>query len=117
MSGVSPDANVERVREALLQRSIVGQKKYGVTTERTDLSFLGWIQHLQEELMDAAIYCERLKDDFVRTTQIATGLKEEIDPGYAHPGECCSCVVDVVRDPAHGPAHTGECCSCPSAAR
>lgn len=47
----------------LLERSIKGYQKYGVTTEREDIDFVGWIQHLQEELLDAAIYIERIKND------------------------------------------------------
>ncbi len=63
----SPDANVELIREALLQRSITGLAKYGVTTaERTDIDFLGWLQHLQEELLDAAVYVERLKQEYAK---------------------------------------------------
>ena len=54
------DINVTRVQEKMEKRSQVGYNKYGVTTERTDLSMKAWITHLQEELMDAAIYCEVL---------------------------------------------------------
>ena len=53
-----PDRNVEAVREKMLQRSIVGLNKYGVTTERTDVDLAGWLEHLQLELLDAAIYIE-----------------------------------------------------------
>jgi hypothetical protein len=56
------DANVEAVRQRLLDRSEVGFSKYGVTTERTDLSVLNWLTHLQEELMDAAVYIEAIKN-------------------------------------------------------
>jgi hypothetical protein len=59
----SPDSNVEAVREGLLQRSVRGLEKYGVTTNRTDLSVLQWLTHLQEELMDAAVYIEKLKGE------------------------------------------------------
>lgn len=57
---ISPDANVEAIREELLERSRVGLKKYGVTTERPDIDLKGWIQHLKEELLDAAVYCQAL---------------------------------------------------------
>jgi hypothetical protein len=57
------DKNVENVREMLYNRMQTGYKKYGVTTERTDIEFLGWLQHLQEELLDAAVYIERLKKE------------------------------------------------------
>jgi len=55
---VSPDKNVEAVREKLLLRSQIGLRKYGVTTERKDVDLLGWLIHLQQELMDAAVYAE-----------------------------------------------------------
>ena len=55
------DANVEAVRAKLLDRSRVGFAKYGVTTERTDLTLADWLTHLQEELMDAAVYAEAAK--------------------------------------------------------
>jgi hypothetical protein len=58
-----PDTNVMRVRAALLARSESGYRKYGTTTDRTDIDLAGWLQHLQEELLDAAVYVERLKEE------------------------------------------------------
>lgn len=55
------DRNVEAVRALLLARMQAGLAKYGTTTERTDIDFAGWLQHLQEELLDAAVYVERIK--------------------------------------------------------
>ena len=43
-----------------LNRSYEGQKKYGTTLDRNDLVLRDWIQHLQEELMDASLYLEKL---------------------------------------------------------
>lgn len=57
------DANVERVIAMLRGRVLAGYAKYGVTTERTDIDLRGWLQHLQEELLDAAVYVERLKGE------------------------------------------------------
>lgn len=57
------DKNVEAVKQLMTDRMVKGLIKYGVTTERTDVDLLGWIQHLQEELLDAAVYCERLKNE------------------------------------------------------
>lgn len=54
----APDQNVERNRQLLLDRSLVGLKKYGVTTERNDLTLNDWLQHLLEELLDAANYVQ-----------------------------------------------------------
>jgi hypothetical protein len=59
-----PDKNVLEVIKQFESRMEVGYKKYGVTTaddKHTD--FLGWIQHLQEELMDAIVYIERVKQE------------------------------------------------------
>ena len=57
------DKNVENVITQLRTREQQGMVKYGVNTERTDLTTLEWLQHLQEELMDASVYIERLKKD------------------------------------------------------
>ena len=59
----SPDANVEAVRKKMLDRSVVGLAKYGVTTERTDLSRLQWLIHAQEESMDLSIYLQVLIEE------------------------------------------------------
>lgn len=58
---VSPDANVELNRKMLLDRSVVGLKKYGVTTEREDLTPAQWAQHAIEEALDFANYLQALK--------------------------------------------------------
>jgi hypothetical protein len=60
---MSFDSNVNRVCQAFQDRAYVGYGKYGVTTERTDIDLAGWLQHLQEELMDAVVYIERLKGE------------------------------------------------------
>lgn len=40
----------------LLERSQVGLKKYGVTTDRPDLNLRDWLQHALEETLDKAVY-------------------------------------------------------------
>ena len=57
MSMSKVEKNVVR---KIRMRAAVGKSKYGVTMERNDLSFKEWIQHLQEELMDAVVYIEKL---------------------------------------------------------
>lgn len=66
---VRTDSYVQSVKEAFEERSQTGIKKYNTTLERGDLNFLDWLQHLQEELMDATLYIERLKTSYVETTQ------------------------------------------------
>jgi hypothetical protein len=55
---MSPDSNVENVQKKLVERSVVGLGKYHKPTTRTDINLRGWLIHLQEELMDAAVYIE-----------------------------------------------------------
>jgi hypothetical protein len=55
------DSIVAAVIKKFSDRSEVGIKKYGVTLDRTDLKTADWIQHTQEELMDAILYLEKLK--------------------------------------------------------
>jgi hypothetical protein len=55
------DSIVDGVIDKLVDRALVGKKKYGVTLDRNDLSLSEWLTHLQEELMDAANYIERIK--------------------------------------------------------
>lgn len=55
----SVDSNVDSVRNKMKRRAEIGLMKYGVTTERTDLDLLQWMNHAQEEVMDLAVYLER----------------------------------------------------------
>lgn len=57
------DSNVRDVCDKLIARSVKGKAKYGVTTERTDLDLRQWLQHLQEELMDGAVYIQRIMQE------------------------------------------------------
>jgi hypothetical protein len=57
------DKNVQQVRQKLADRAEFGMIKYGVSTERTDLSAKQWLIHAQEEAMDLAVYLQRLIDD------------------------------------------------------
>ncbi len=64
------DPIVETVIHKYRERSDTGIRKYGTNLTRTDLDFGDWLTHLQEELMDATLYIERLKRDvnILRTT-------------------------------------------------
>lgn len=57
------DSILKSVIDKLLTRSVLGQKKYGTTMDRNDLSIYDWLNHLQEELMDAIQYIEKLKHE------------------------------------------------------
>jgi len=55
------DKYVQAVKEKFEQRSQTGIRKYNKTLERDDLNLVDWLTHLQEELMDATLYVEKLK--------------------------------------------------------
>ena len=57
------DKIVYNVMAKFKSRSEVGIKKYGTTLEDNKLSVLEWLNHIQEELMDATLYVEKLKED------------------------------------------------------
>ncbi len=65
MQATQEDTVVASVVASFQERSRAGQLKYGTTLDRTDLSPLQWAQHMQEELMDAILYLERLKREMV----------------------------------------------------
>ena len=53
----------DEVCEKIQQRAEVGLAKYGTTMEREDFSDLDWMQYLQEELMDAVVYLQRMMNN------------------------------------------------------
>ena len=57
------DEIIERVIQKFRNRSEVGYKKYGVTLKDDDQPFDVWLTHIQEELMDAVNYIEKVKDN------------------------------------------------------
>jgi len=54
------DINVFNVVNKMFKRSEKGTNDYGVTTEEADGDITYWLNHLQEELMDASIYVEKI---------------------------------------------------------
>ena len=57
------DSDVRSIVNKFLQRSSFGKQKYGTDLDRKDLSTFDWINHAQEELMDAILYLEKLKQE------------------------------------------------------
>ena len=58
---VKLDSVVTSVLQQFISRATFGKQKYGTDLDRTDLSIVEWIQHAQEEHMDAILYLEKLK--------------------------------------------------------
>ncbi len=57
------DPIVLKVMSKFYDRSQRGIEKYGTMLTRTDLDLTDWLNHLQEELMDATLYIEKLKSE------------------------------------------------------
>ncbi len=77
------DKIIEQVINKIKSRSDVGYKKYGVTLHEDDQTLDTWLNHLQEELMDAVNYLEKAR----------MVLRDEIEECYikdkysAYPGD------------------------------
>jgi len=57
------DPIVKQVIEKFSARSSVGIHKYGTTLDENKATLIEWLNHLQEELMDATLYIQKLKSD------------------------------------------------------
>ena len=58
------DPVVKRVVDKFVGRSDVGYEKYGVTLDKDPSEMLEWLNHLQEELMDAVLYLQKAKEKY-----------------------------------------------------
>ncbi len=57
------DPVVQCVVNKFVDRSDVGFAKYGKTLREDGSDVFTWLNHLQEELMDATLYLQRLKEE------------------------------------------------------
>jgi hypothetical protein len=63
--GNDPDEVVQSVVNKFRQRSAQGIKSYGMTMADNPAPLDKWIEDIQEELMDAILYIERLKQEVI----------------------------------------------------
>jgi hypothetical protein len=91
------DSHVESVISKYRSRSEAGIKKYNTTLERQDLSLTDWLTHLQEELMDATLYTERIKHEV---------------SNQAEEGEHSKAIAWTVRQLQSGPSSLAEVYPC-----
>ena len=69
-----------RVLAKYYERSETGIKKYGRTLDRDDLNLIDWLNHLQEELMDATLYIEKLKKEAQKKSIIELMNMDSYEP-------------------------------------
>uniref|UniRef100_A0A6C0JNC7 Uncharacterized protein n=1 Tax=viral metagenome TaxID=1070528 RepID=A0A6C0JNC7_9ZZZZ len=55
------DSIVFSIVKQFKERARLGKEKYGTDLDREDLSLNEWLQHAQEENMDAILYLEKIK--------------------------------------------------------
>lgn len=53
------DQIVQNVVKKYNERSQIGIEKYGTTLEDSTENLLAFLNHLQQELMDGSLYCEK----------------------------------------------------------
>ena len=75
------DPVVQSVVNKFVDRSNVGYVKYGKTLRDDPSDVFTWLNHLQEELLDASLYLQRLKEEISTLREEKALLKElnEID--------------------------------------
>ena len=71
------DKIIERVINKIKARSDVGYKKYGVTLKDDEQTLDTWLNHIQEELMDAVNYIEKARA--VLTDEIEDSMLKRIE--------------------------------------
>ena len=84
------DKIIQKVVEKFKERSDVGYKKYGVTLHDDEPSLHKWLNDLQEELMDAVNYIQKLKmetsdaleEKILKDYEEEDSFSKHSDPGY-----------------------------------
>ena len=72
------DPVVQSVVNKFVDRSDVGFAKYGKTLRDDQSDVFVWLNHLQEELMDATLYLQRLKEE-ISTLREEKALLSELN--------------------------------------
>jgi len=84
------DPVVQSVVSKFVDRSDVGFAKYGKTLRDDQSDVFVWLNHLQEELMDATLYLQRLKEE-ISTLREEKALLEELKASYKNVND-----IDVI---------------------
>jgi hypothetical protein len=71
------DPVVKRVVNKFVSRSDVGFEKYGITLDSDPSDMFTWLNHLQEELMDAVLYLQKAKE--VYTDDLQDNLNDKYE--------------------------------------
>lgn len=98
------DPIIESVVKKFVDRSNVGFKKYGVTLADDKSNMDEWLNHLQEELMDAVNYIERARVELKAINQPDCCKKvihctcSKLDSYQTHAWSyCTNCTLDFCK--------------------
>ena len=85
----------DRVCEKIQERAEYGERRYGFSVERGDLSLKEWIKNLQKQIIDSAVFLEKiilmLPEDPIKNTnqstldkdwqndEVSSGLQGDLD--------------------------------------
>ena len=79
---ILPNRTEDSIVKSLIQkfwdRSSRGVEEYGTTLEQNKLSIMKWVRHLQEELMDASLYLEKINSIYHKSTPQIEGIKKDV---------------------------------------
>ena len=76
---LTEDDTVNNVINSFVQRSKAGMDKYGVTLKDNPENLVFWVKSLQEELMDATLYVERLLQEInEKEAKMSINVEHEI---------------------------------------
>ncbi|MCG5026911.1 hypothetical protein MAH48_15030 [Anoxybacillus flavithermus] len=59
--------NVQKLLETQTEKGI---QKYGTTVVTSHYTFIEWLEHLQQEMIDSIVYCEVLKFKYAYLTAL-----------------------------------------------
>jgi hypothetical protein len=100
------DTCVTKIINTIKRRADLGKLKYGTDLDRTDLKQADWINHAQEELMDAILYLEKLKT-FLLNTGEANQVRANTEAGAGTGGSTHGGRIDI-QDGEGGEGNEGN---------
>lgn len=79
MQELNKNQILRNVQKMLEEQTRKGLEKYGTTVNPADYDFIGWLEHLQQEMIDAIVYCETLKWKYVQLIERNKRFKHEFN--------------------------------------
>ncbi|WP_305142489.1 hypothetical protein [Geobacillus thermoleovorans] len=76
MGELNKNQILRNVQNLLTEQTRKGIEKYGTTVNPADYDFIGWLTHLQQEMVDAIVYCETLKFKYAHLVALEKTTKE-----------------------------------------